>query len=502
MLFVDQMKIKKWLLLMSLTVGLSSSSFFFTDYFDDLVAAEKITPNELAYAQSIGFKQAYYYQRLQEKVGSTTWIKNSTLLAKTDGEIAAEFAQYYFQQAKLIEANQTDIRKAIFWSLQAIELGEQSSRFILAKYYVKQEEYQLALNILNTNLAIKESEDFIALRVEIAVIQGNITEVKRLKSSLATFPLGQKILKQLTNYQVLPLAVNKPQQTSHKQCFADLQMFATNLADLTYLQHQITLLAEQPIGGYFCFTPVRYIALNKLNCQHQNSEAITCDESIWKEYADTVDTRYLGVLLPQGGANVHSGILYLDNEDTVGVFSHELTHLIGFIDEYPLPKNHAKCAQIQERAFAHNIAVLPHRLSGKRAKVRAQILQQVAWRDHILATTPVMEKISDRWRVGTPKGYQGKVGVHYSETCAKQWVNSSAEQVTFNAFKPLVEASKLRYFELDFPQQYQDIVATNKTQFLMPSFHYNIGLALHKKGEINQAEHWFKQASLWSRRSE
>jgi hypothetical protein len=493
------MKITKWLLLVSLTVGLSSSSFFLADYFNDLITTNKVTLNELAYAQSSGLVQAYYYQRSMQNTGSSAWIKTSSQLAKTDKKIAAELAKYYFQQAKLLTTEITDIKKAVFWSQQAINLGEDSSRIILAKYYVDQGKYALALSLLTENLFIKENEDVVALRAEIAVLQGDITEIKRLEPLLARSPLGLEILKQLTQYQVFPLAGNKPYQNSHKQCLADIQMFATNLADLTYLQQLITQVVKYPTGKYFCFNSVRYIALNQLDCQHKNKEVITCDESIWQAYAPTIKAKYLGVLLPQGGANVNSGVLYLDSKDTVDVFSHELAHLLGFVDEYPLPKNHAKCAQTQEKVFAHNIAVLPRLFSGERLKVRAKILQQVAWRDHILPTTPVMEEVSGRWHVGTPKAYQDKVGLHYSETCAKQWKGSSTEQVVFNAFKPLFKATKLRYFELDFPQQYQSIFASNNRQFLMPSFHYNIALALQKKAKISQAEYWFKQASLQSK---
>ena len=51
---------------------------------------------------------------------------------------------------------------------------------------------------------------------------------------------------------------------------------------------------------------------------------------------------HLVIFARQGKANVHNGIMYLDQQDTYDVLIHELAHFAGFVDEYPLSEELAK----------------------------------------------------------------------------------------------------------------------------------------------------------------
>jgi hypothetical protein len=41
------------------------------------------------------------------------------------------------------------------------------------------------------------------------------------------------------------------------------------------------------------------------------------------------------------------------------------------------------------------------------------------------------------------------------------------------------------------------MLADKPQAFLMPSFHYNIALALYQQGMIKKAKYFFTQAQLW-----
>ena len=134
-------------------------------------------------------------------------------------------------------------------------------------------------------------------------------------------------------------------------------MFATTLKGLKKVDKLIAAFNSHTLNPYFCFNTVRYIHESKLSCYHQKEHAIQCDESIWADVKQDEKTRYLGIMLPAGGANVNAGILYLDIEDNEQVFAHELSHLLGFVDEYALVKDHQQCRENQSAIFSHNISI-------------------------------------------------------------------------------------------------------------------------------------------------
>jgi len=223
---------------------------------------------------------------------------------------------------------------------------------------------------------------------------------------------------------------------------------------------------------------VKYISKKRLSCQHENNEAIRCDETIWMEGLPDEpvvdrDIRFLAVLIEKGGANVSSGILYLDSEDTVDVFFHEIAHLLGFVDEYPLAKNHQRCLSVQTKMFAHNIAVLPRLYQGTRPEVRAEILSQLPWAKYIEASTELVTKTSQGWLLGSNKIKKRNevVGAYIAETCSKQ---------NFVAVKPLKQRTALRYFEEKFPALYIQLLEDEKVRFLMPNYQFNVWVGLNE----------------------
>jgi hypothetical protein len=284
--------------------------------------------------------------------------------------------------------------------------------------------------------------------------------------------------------------LNNVVQTSKEEssCLS-MQFFATTLGDLSYTSDLIKQIKNTEVGRYFCFKTPRYMSQQTLACQFSAKHAIRCNEANWEEAIAKVEARYLGVVLPKGGANVHSGILYLDSHDDVNVFKHELLHLLGFIDEYPLPIDHPFCNTIAELPSSHNIVVLEGNYLGMKDDIRQQLLKKISWGHLIKPTTPIIQPIASGWKIGTPLAFKDEIGLFKVNTC---------QNSEYFSFKPLTEPSALTYFELPLPQQYKDFLTVNSRKFIMPSFHYNIAAALEKKGDKVKAQAWINKAKIFN----
>ncbi|NQY38040.1 MAG: hypothetical protein HRT37_24445 [Alteromonadaceae bacterium] len=506
-------------IIMSLTVLLPSSSFFLDKYLDEIITSGDFSARQLQLAVKLELNSALIIQRQTAIQGSDLWKRLSQKLAKNDGKIAFELAAFYHKVNRQQVNNQQvkdnyieeDLQQNIItWYQQAIRLNYQPAYIEFAKYYFNAGKLEIASEILKPLL---ENNQALNLSIEIAVSQGDIDFVDKHFDQLKKFAdnnqsepqkNSKKIVNLLERYQV-SAQQRENQETKFNSCNVSVQLFATNFYDLTYIEKQVTEFASHPLNQYLCFPPIRYVKLSQLECSHFADERIQCRESQWKNLAGSIQSRYLGILLPRGGANVNNGILYLDRQDTVQVLAHELSHLLGFIDEYPLPVNHSVCVAPQKRMFSHNIVVLNSVYQGKRKEIRPKILKQVPWFALIKDTTPILLKVKQGWRLGTPESFAGNVGLYLSETCDNQKVQ---------AFKPLYQHTQLRYFEQYFPVEYVTQLNENLTKFLMPSFHYNIALSLLVEGEelegeelegearklnLEQAQSLLKQAAITER---
>jgi len=483
---------RKILLLMSLTLVLTSSSFFLPLYISQNIDNDKLSTDELTIGESRGvipaIKQLY---SLQEK-GSREWLRLAKKLARNDGEIANELAMFYGQQG-----NNKD---TLYWLVKAKELGNKNARYALIEHLITEHNYNQAITLLSP---ILDEEKAFKFRVKVALLLGDVAFIKEQLLTLKDNPNATTQLQYLVNlikkYKILaedsylapnsdsnvlqPIVLNT---STINHCDNSIQFFATSLNDLQHVELLIEQFNRHKLAEAFCFQTVRYIPINELNCQYQQGNAIRCDESIWQMKSATISSRFIAVMLPQGGANVHLGMLYLDNQDTVEVLAHEVSHLLGFVDEYPLPNHHLKCAAVQSTPFAHNAVVLQRFYQGNRDLLRKNILKQLPWAGKIAKSTPILTATKSGWKLGTPKDYSGSIGVYPSSTCDNSNVSS---------FRPLARNTQLTYFELDFPKEYFEILKSSRYDFRMPSYHYNVALALFNKHQISEARIWLTHAA-------
>ncbi|MDO6445919.1 hypothetical protein Q4493_09060 [Colwellia sp. 1_MG-2023] len=469
---------------MSLVLAITVSSFFLPRLLTYVLNQNTQNETVLSFSKVLNLPAYFHHQRRNTPIGSFIWLKNTVALLDENPQFTVEIADYY------LDEKQTT--KAIFWYQQAVKNGIDKVRATLATLYYQQQKYQQAKAVLTPILTVSNSDHIEAsleLLIEIALIEGDIATVTQLTAELKKIKPHHELIDELNQYQLFAHVNSKQTSTSTKRltdvdwlgnmtktCETSIQFYATNLNDLRYLTGLIEQVNLRPLSNYTCFKPVRYIPLQVLECNHDNEDAITCNEAIWQSYKRQITTRYIGVMVPEGGAKVHNGIMYLDNKDTVDVFAHELAHLLGFIDEYSLPLNHSRCSKPQDKAFSHNVAVLPKVYRGNKTEIRKQVLKQLPWRSFIKDETPIFTQQGNYWVLGTPMNFKGEVGVFKSETCQKV---SADPAINLQAYKPLSKRTSLNYFELGFPALYQRLLAKETRKFLMPSFHLNIEKALN-----------------------
>jgi len=164
-----------------------------------------------------------------------------------------------------------------------------------------------------------------------------------------------------------------------------------------------------------------------------------------------------------------------------------------------LTKSHEKCLQPQLEPFAHNIVVLKNTYYGDRKKLRQQILKKTPWAQYISEETPILQQELGKnktWRLGSPESNDEYFGLFIAESCNN---SSVANQLDITAYKPVAKQTLLRYFANDFPEEYLTLLSDQPKKFLMPSFHYNLALALYQQGFIIDAKYWLEQAALWEK---
>ena len=484
---------------MSLLVLLPSSSFFLPAYLGNILQKGQYSPEQLAYAVKADLPAAWQLQLKQAAYGSKSWIWLSEKLAAQDAEAGIELARYYHGQGRQ--------RRAIFWYRQGMKLASLTARLGLARLYFDSEQFLLAKETASEYLdpadfgtnSSADQHALLTLAVKAAVALGETEAIRAYLPLLEFSDSGRALLADINRFAVLG-AGNLTLREKSASCSASIQLFATRIGHLHYLEQLILGVKSGPLAAFVCFAPVRYRKLEALACRTaevgenryraEKRRAIACREAMWRQDAAAIDTRFVGVLLPHGGANVHLGILYLDRQDSLDVFTHELSHLLGFVDEYPLPANHSRCSRPQKAPFAHNLAVLEQYYRGERHELRRQILAQLPWAAQIRDDTPILQAQGSGWRLGTPPEYSEKVGVFPAASCERQQAQ---------AYKPLARRTKLAYYEEAFPDEYLKQLTAGPGAFLMPSFHYNIALALFHQGEISRAKFWLQQAALWEK---
>jgi hypothetical protein len=447
---------------------MSVGFFFWLTSLLTIVENGHVTRSQFSHIEHFGLKSMLYQRLDTYDQDDKKWQNIAKLLAKNDGEIAFKLANYYISKELGSRAENRNIE---LWLIQAVRLGHHKAKVILARIYFDNNKLFAAEKIL---LPIQSQVQALTLLIEISLLKGELKEVAYYARMLdKRNEIDQKVENRKFQHKLERYGVIKSSTAETKiDCLATIAPFATNIRNIEYFEKLIASPNLKVLKPYICFSPVQYISKIELNCQHSQNEAIRCDESIWKNKKALINKRFIAILTEKGGANVNSGILYIDSNDTEEVFFHELTHLLGFIDEYPLPKEHFRCSSVQESMFSHNIAILPRLYQGSRKDIRDKLLNALPWGKYISSDTSLLAKTPEGWILGTHGEVPDTVGAYIAESCS---------DINFVAIRPLKQRTSLRYFEEKFPALYIKMLADNPNKFLMPHFTHNVLIAESEK---------------------
>ena len=463
-------KAKKILIILSLLTLLLVSSFFWLYSLVTAVENGHGTRAQFAYIDQFGLRSSLYNRFNAYDIDDNRWLNIAKTLAKVDGDFALKLAKYYINKQDETLNTKRNIK---LWLLQAVRLGNDKAKILLAGIYVDNNKLLAAKKLL---VPIKYDLSALTLLIELSLLRGDSKEVEAFIQLFETITSvnqtedHQLFLQKLKVYGIINAPILETKIETN--CLVTIAPFSTNLNNLEYFEKLITSPNLELLKPYLCFSAIKYISKIELNCLHRKDEAIRCDEAIWKNNNMLINKRFVAVLVDEGGANVNSGILYIDRNDTEEVLFHELTHLLGFIDEYPLSKNHFRCLAVQKSMFSHNVAILPRIYHGSREVVRQKILSQLPWAKYISSQTQLVNETPKGWMLGTVDKELDKVGAYIAESCNEK---------KFVAIKPLNQRTALRYFEENFPILYQQMLADNPTKFLMPHHIENVDMALKAK---------------------
>ncbi|WP_426370517.1 tetratricopeptide repeat protein [Pseudocolwellia sp. HL-MZ7] len=461
-------------------VTIPSGSFFLPQYIASKIASNTISEDEVSYAIKHGVEDAIEYKFSSVEDESNEWFYLAKILAETDKETAFKLATIYHIEG--------DNKQAIYWYKNASKLNHKKASAELIDLYIDEGELLAAKALL---FPLKHEEDALYKLIDISVSLGDLTLLNEL-ILLIKKSNSNELVKELQRYRIVDTNLfNRPHSEvlNVNECSNTVQLFATSLSHLNKLDTLLQNIKDHPLSSFICFEPPRYISVKQLDCKYNKGSAIKCDDSIWSHVTSEINTRYIGLMLDKGGANVDNGILYLDASDNTQVFIHELSHLLGFIDEYPLPVKHKVCQKPQQSSFSHNISIMKPHYKGSKEEVLDLLEKQVPWFSLIDAATPILIKGEDKWIIGTPESYklnnENVIGLFKSETCDKNKVQ---------AFKPTSTKTSLRYYEESFIPLYTNLLIQRPDQYLMPSFHYNVAKALFKKNKENLGLKWLNKA--------
>jgi len=457
----------KWFILMSLLTCLSSSSFLFDSYFNRLAKTQMVNQSQIDYAINRNVKSAHQINFTRSEAGSTAWLKSGQVLSDSSADVSWALATFYFDK------QQDDLGR--IYLVKAAKLNQLNAITKLAEQLYLEEDYLGVLSLLHhTELPLILNE----LKAKALLALGEVEQLNTFIQYMADVVGSEAFIASLHRYNVFESHYIESKQS----CPMSVTLIATTYEDLARWELLRTEYSKTELSRYLCIKQIRHIPDYQQKCRYKKGQAINCEEEFWQAYAASFKSEYLAVMAPVGKANVHYGILYLDRTDDIDVFKHELLHLLGFIDEYPLSKHHIVCKS-SDLQIGHNLAVVKES-DIQEGRLPINAAKQLPWfymlQSHI---SKELTSLSLNQSV-TNKG----LGVFIADTCNNQQ--------GFLAIRPTANRTTLTNHDIGLSSFYLTMLANNPTRFSMPSFQFNIARAYLAQNKPKEALVWLNKATL------
>lgn len=491
----------RFFIIFGLIFTLISSHHNISLYLEQQFSAQAIPVESRAFTFALKHyhPQALLLAAQHAEKGSEPWLHYQSLLAQHSAKQALELAQYWQNIAD---------KKAQFWYQQGFSLEPSLVVTPYLEWLLQRQRWSEAGQVFSTlslpqMVQLSLTERYLHLLIR----QGDLTKLTALVTD-ASFEQQSSWQALNSQYQILPTSQAEKAMVS---CKNSIQPIATNLDDLAYWQQLEQQFSSKPLASFVCFNKIRYLPLQPMNCNvNARNQTLRCDLTQVTEQLSQFDSRYLLMLLPQGGANTQWGVTYLDRDDSVDVLQHEILHLLGFVDEYPLAKGHSFCQNTEQVSV--NVVRLAKFYQNDDANTKQQILAQLPWRNQLgekavslvkttegfvlqYSTTDANDiRPSDNQKQRTP----ATLGLYPVATCEhnEPLSHERGKQQTMTV-KAIAEPTVMAQNQALLPSAYLQLLAQHQARLKQPSFHYAVAFQLFIKQQPKLAEQWLTLAASY-----
>lgn len=313
---------KPSLLYRAALMGYETALIELTDY-----AQARQSSYWLELAASLSSKSALY------ELGQTSQIESEkrhyfTLAAQQGHQVAQ------FQIAMLSDGEQRE-----YWLLQAARQGLLRAQVALYEWYSLHHNDEQSLYWMTIAAEQDEQSAFV-----LAQRLWNARQFEDAQTWMAI--AAQKKVAEAKDYLALMRGFwpdnrfRLPVRSDGMECGIQLQPVATSLSSMRKIRGFISRYQDDKrlSGLSMCFNDPIWVEPDTLSCSAnwRGSQRLGCNLNALDNVLEPNVFTHLLVVADRGKANVNQGVIYLDLADNYHVLVHELAHLVGFIDEYPL----------------------------------------------------------------------------------------------------------------------------------------------------------------------
>ncbi|MDX3772926.1 hypothetical protein QE250_02235 [Chromatiaceae bacterium AAb-1] len=191
-----------------------------------------------------------------------------------------------------------------------------------------------------------------------------------------------------------------------------------------------------------CYLPLQTVESTELVCTEVSGQRIRCQYQVLNELVARGNFSQLVVIAGNGIASYNNGIIQLPEQAGLSLLRHEFMHVLGFIDEYPLP-----------------------------AYVAADVCSESIIRPNlIMGTAPeVLERYLSYWQL-----QENQIMLTAVDTCDTQ---------NIQAYRVVAETNLMRFYETPLPSLYFELMqkVLLKPQQIMPVQYYFAYLARQRQ---------------------
>ncbi len=199
-----------------------------------------------------------------------------------------------------------------------------------------------------------------------------------------------------------------------------------------------------------CFAKPVLVDTRALDCSE--ASRLQCNSEPLEPLALSINHRLWLLLAGEGSANYQHGLVSAPVKADWGLLSHELSHAIGFLDEYPLT-----------------------------AEVARTVCQPGTLSSNVLFAKEDLQRFMEHFALS-----QDEIALTEIDTC---------RQIGLAAWRPVAATTNLQHHEYPLPDLYLTVMEKQLRQMQLAPIHYLLAMKAKKRGAEKRFEQLMQQAA-------